>query len=127
MEDGYGGLAGARKEAILGGSGGGIGTEHFGGSGGPSDLLDKVEDLDDPREDFDLAMARASSSWVGGGGSRSSASLSSSSKGSASSDNSSIVEYTSEYAESSAEWILDDLDSGILDENDDVRETAADE
>ena len=106
IEDGYGGLAGALNETILGGSGGGVGTEDFGGRGGPADRLDNVGDLDDPREDFELAMALASSSCVGGGGSCSSPpslSLTSSSKGSASSDNSSMVEYTSEYAESSAE------------------------
>ena len=94
MDDGYGGLAGARNDFILGGSGGGTGSDDFGGRGGTADRWDNVDDvvrddLDDAKELLDWAMALAISSWVGGGGKGSS---SSSSKGSASSESSSMVE-----------------------------------
>ena len=72
-------------------------------------------------------MALAMSSCEGGGG-RGSSSTCSSSKGSTSSDISSMVEYTSEYAESSLEWSRDErTDSGTLDENDEVLDTAEEE
>jgi hypothetical protein len=80
-EDGYGGRAGGRHCAILGGNGG----AGLGGNGNV-DVLDKVVD----KVVVEVIGEAVELEAEGRGG------CSSSSKGSCSSDNSSIVEYTSE-------------------------------